>query len=202
MDETQIGTPELTPLLKRWRAGDRSVEAALVGAIYPQLCDLARAYRRRHGAALTLDPTELVNESYARLVRQQSTDWQNRAHFAAIAATVVRRTVVDHLRGSHRVKRGKALPWVSLDESEAQSSAASPEEEIDWLLVDAALTRLGDEDQDAARVVELKFFAGMSTEQIAEALDVSISTVVRRWRFAKAWLSVQMGQTSGQISED
>ncbi len=183
---------EITALLARWKTGDRSVENDLLSQVYPVLLDLARAQIRRNSGVLTLQTTELAHEAYARLHAQQSVDWQNRDHFFAIAATVIRRVVVDHLRQRGAEKRGGGLPFISLDDiTESQTPAI--DESVDWIAVDQALTDLAEVDAECARVVELKFFSGLTTERIAEVCGSSVATVGRQWRFSRAWLGQRLG---------
>lgn len=182
----------ITDLLKRWRTGDRSVEAELMDLAYPTLLDIARAQARRNGGALTLQTTELAHEAYARLSEQQGVDWQSREHFFAIAATVVRRVVVDYLRLRGRDKRGGGLPFVALEDITAREQPAI-DESYDWIAVDAALTAFEAVDPVVARVVELKFFSGLNTAEIAAVMGSSVATVGRQWRFARAWLGQRLG---------
>lgn len=183
---------EITALLARWKTGDRSVENDLLSQVYPVLLDLARAQIRRNSGVLTLQTTELANEAYARLHAQQSVDWQNRDHFFAIAATVIRRVVVDHLRQRGAEKRGGGLPFISLDDI-TESQTPTVDESVDWIAVDQALTDLAEVDAECARVVELKFFSGLTTERIAEVCGSSVATVGRQWRFSRAWLGQRLG---------
>lgn len=186
---------EITALLTRWKAGDRSVENALLNEVYPMLRELAQAQVRRNSGVLTLQSTELANEAYARLYDQHAVDWQNRDHFFAIAATVIRRVVVDHLRNRSAEKRGGGLPFVSIDDlNEDQTPIV--DESVDWIAVDQALTEFAGVDQECARVVELKFFSGLTTERIAEVLGTSVATVGRQWRFSRAWLGAHFGLAS------
>lgn len=187
---------EITALLARWKAGDRSVEAALLNEVYPMLRDLARAQVRRNSGVLTLQSTELANEAYARLYEQHSVDWQNRDHFFAIAATVIRRVVVDHLRQRSAEKRGGGLPFVSLDDLD-ENQLPTVDESVDWIAVDQALTELADVDRECARVVEMKFFSGLTTDRIAEVMGSSVATVGRQWRFSRAWLGEHLGLDAG-----
>ncbi len=182
----------ITDLLKRWRSGDRSVEQALMDLAYPTLLELARAQARRNAGVLTLQATELANEAYERLTEQQSVSWQNRDHFYAIAATVIRRVVVDYLRMRNRDKRGGGLPFVPLNEL-TERDAPAIDESVDWIGVDQALDAFAEVDPVCARVVELKFFSGLTTEQIAEVMGSSVATVGRQWRFARAWLGQRLG---------
>lgn len=182
----------ITELLARWKTGDRSVESPLIEAVYPVLREIARGQVRRHAGVLTLQATELANEAYARLYRQHAVDWQNRDHFYAIAATVTRRVVIDYLRSRGSEKRGGALPFVALDDlSEEQTPVI--DDSVDWIAVDQALTELAEVDADCAKLVELKFFSGLSTEQIARVQGSSVATVGRQWRFARAWLGQRLG---------
>ncbi len=188
----------ITDLLQRWRAGDRSVEAALMDLAYPTLVELARAQARRNGGALTLRSTELAHEAYERLAEQQGVNWQSREHFFAIAATVIRRVVVDYLRMRGRDKRGGRIPFVRLDEI-TEREQPTIDESVDWIAVDQALAEFEAVDPVAARVVELKFFSGLNTEEIALAMGSSVATVGRQWRFARAWLGHRLGaDTEGQ----
>jgi RNA polymerase sigma factor (TIGR02999 family) len=182
----------ITDLLARWRTGDRSVEQSLMDLAYPTLLQLARVQARRNANVLTLQATELAHEAYERLAEQKSVNWQNREHFYAIAATVMRRVVVDYLRLRGRHKRGGGLPLVPLDEV-SESNAPSIDESVDWISVDQALTEFAEIDPVCARVVELKFFSGLNTEQIAAVMQSSVATVGRQWRFARAWLGKRLG---------
>jgi len=182
----------ITALLQRWRTGDRAAEAALLEVVYPLLRDLARAQVRRNGGVLTLQATELAHEAYDKLEQQKSVDWQNRDHFFAIAATVIRRVVVDYLRMRGRDKRGGSIPFVRLSDL-SENQAPPIDDSVDWIGLDQALTALQAEDAECARVVELKFFSGLTTERIAEVCGTSVATVGRQWRFARAWLANRLG---------
>jgi len=189
---------EITGLLAAWRQGDRSVEDALAAAIYPVLRELSRAQVRRHSGRLTLAATELANEAYERLHRQRAVDWQNRDHFFAIASTVIRRVIVDYLRQRGSEKRGGDAVMVELDHVEA-GELTNPDDGIDWLALDQALTELGAVDAECARVVEMRLFSGLTVEQIADVNGSSTATVGRQWRFARVWLSERLG--SGAASD-
>ncbi len=183
---------EVTSLLGRLKAGDRSVETELINAIYPVLREIARAQVGRHAGVFTLQATELANEAYAKLFFQQRTDWKNRDHFFAIAARVIRRLIIDYARQRGARKRGGTTLFITLTTlSEAQSPML--DDSLDWLTVDAALTALADFDADCARIVELKFFSGLTNERIAEVEGSSTATVGRQWRFARAWLGRRLG---------
>ncbi|MCB1601744.1 MAG: sigma-70 family RNA polymerase sigma factor [Xanthomonadales bacterium] len=185
-------SPALTDLLGRWRAGDPAVEQELMSRVYPVLRELAAAQARRNSGVLTLQATELAHEAYERLVRLDQMDWTDRNHFYAVAATVIRRVVVDHLRVKGRVKRGGSLPLVALHEL-SEDQVPVIEESVDWLSIDEAMESLAQLDRDCARVVELKFFSGLTTDKIAEVLGSSVATVGRQWRFSRAWLGKQLG---------
>jgi RNA polymerase sigma factor (TIGR02999 family) len=186
----------ITELLDRWKRGDRSVEDALATDIYPVLRELARAQVRRHGGALTLRATELANEAYERLHVQQGVNWQNRAHFHAIAATLMRRVVVDYLRERQAEKRGGDQLFIALDDMQ-QRETPSQGDHVDWLAVDQALTEFAQAAPDAARVVELRLFSGLTKEEIAEVCGSSRATVGRQWRFARAWLAERLDVVPG-----
>jgi RNA polymerase sigma factor (TIGR02999 family) len=181
----------ITQLLERWKHGDRSVENALIVAVYPLLKAVAASQVRRVGDHLTLGATELAHEAYLRLQRQQSVDWQNRDQFFAIAATIVRRVLVDYLRERNADKRAGGKLKISLDDAQAgELSQAS--DVVDWIALDQALGRLETLDADVGRVVELKLFSTLSADQIAMACQSSVATVGRQWRFAKAWLAKEL----------
>jgi RNA polymerase sigma factor (TIGR02999 family) len=178
---------QITELLSRWRGGDDSVENELVNRVYPVLRELARAQVRRH-RGLTMRATELANEAYVRICRQRGVDWQNRDHFYAIAATVMRRVVVDYQRERGRQKRGGGVPFVPL-ESLARSETPIDPDRVDWIAVDQALNDLAAADPLTARVVELRLFSGLTVEQIAGVCGTSTATVGRQWRFGRVWLA-------------
>lgn len=179
--------PPITELLARWRAGQRDADDALMRAVYPVLRELAQARLRKGAATPTLQATELANEAYARLHLARHTDWQSRAHFFAISAKIIRGLAVDHLRARGSEKRGGdqvLLPLELAHEQPGDEAAA-----FDVLGVDEALTELEKEDPLLAQIVELKFFSGLDTDEIAETCGISRSSVVRRWRYARAWLA-------------
>jgi RNA polymerase sigma factor (TIGR02999 family) len=185
-------TPSVTELLDAWKQGDRSVENALAARIYPVLRDLAKSQVRRNAGLLTLSATELAHEAYERLHQQQRVDWRNRQHFFAIAATVMRRVVIDYLRMRSADKRGGETVFVSLDDSR-EAEATESDTMIDWLALDHALDELTRSDADCARVVELRLFSGLTVEEIADVTASSTATVGRQWRFARTWLSQRLG---------
>lgn len=174
---------QVTELLRRWGEGDEAARSDLVDLVYPELQRLAGRYLRSEQQNHTLNPTALVHEVYMRLAGAEVA-WSDRVHFFAVAARVMRRVLVDHGRTRRRQKRGGGLFRVTL--SEGLAPAAEPAADI--VALDRALSRLADLDERKARAIELHFFAGMTYDQIAEALEVSTATVSRELRFAKAWL--------------
>jgi RNA polymerase sigma factor (TIGR02999 family) len=181
----------ITDLLGRWKTGDRTVEDELITIVYPVLREIAAAQVRRNSGVLTLQATELANEAYAKLAKQYAVDWQSRDHFFAIAATVIRRVVIDYLRQRGRSKRGGGLPLLKFEDLR-EDQTPTVDDSVDWLSVDEALTELAGVDRECARVVELKFFSGLTSEKIAEVCGSSVATVGRQWRFARAWLGKRM----------
>jgi RNA polymerase sigma factor (TIGR02999 family) len=177
---------DLTQLLVRWSDGDAAALEQLLPAVYRELRRIASRQLRRERADHTLVPTALVHEVYLRLVDQQRVTWQNRAHFFGLTAQLMRRILVDHARARHTEKRGDAAPRVSLDlVAEKAYEPARPE---DVLAVDIALERLATIDPEQARIVELRFFAGLTVEEIAHVVNRSPRTNKREWRLARAWL--------------
>ncbi|MGB7924788.1 MAG: sigma-70 family RNA polymerase sigma factor [Pyrinomonadaceae bacterium] len=180
---------EVTQLLLDWSKGDQAALDKLVPLVHDELRRLARHYMRRETPSHTLQTTALVNEAYLRLV-DQSVPWQNRAHFFAIAAQMMRRILIDHARGHARAKRGGGAVKVSLDEA-----AVMPQEQAAELIaLDEALTRLSTIDPRRGRVVELRFYGGLSNEEIASVLKISANTVMRDWNLARAWLYKEISQ--------
>ena len=178
-------SPELTLLLRRWAEGEAEVEDQLAERIYPFLHRLAARQLRGEGAHPTFATTELAHEAYLDLFRGKAgIDWQDRRHFLALAARVVRRVVVDHARHKRSLKRGGDAVRVDLAALPASDSDGGP----NWLAIDGALRELGEIDAEACRVVELRFFAGMNAREISETCSLSTATISRRWRFARAWL--------------
>ena len=188
-------SPDITGLLQAWIDGDREAENALLNAVYPVLRDIARARLRRQPGGLTLSATEIAHEAYAKLAQASDIGFKNRAHFYAVAARAVRHIVIDYARARDSDKRGGRQPVVSLDAVDQADHAASIDMEVDWLSVHDALEELTKLDESCARVVELKFFSGLSNEEIAETTHVSRATVIREWRFARAWLADRLGAT-------
>ncbi len=174
---------DVTRLLERARQGDARAIDALLPVVYRELRAMAARQLRGERPDHTLTPTALVHETYLSLVGGQQIAWENRAHFFTTAATVIRRVLLQHARRRRRIKRGGKWRRHPLDDCLAVDTGG-----VDLLDLDAALTRLGDVAPQKLRVVELRFFAGLSVEEAAEALGVSPRTIARDWRFAKAWL--------------
>jgi len=175
---------EVTRLLKDWSSGDSAALDQLIPLVYDELRAVAARYLRRERQDHTLQPTALVNEAYLRLIDQKQVQWQNRAHFVGVAAQMMRRILVDHARNHSRAKRGGGARKVSLDEA----MALSEERADDLVELDEALTALAAFDERKSRVVEMRYFGGLSVEETAEVLKVSEITVARDWKLAKAWL--------------
>lgn len=190
----------ITELLTAWKSGDRSVESELVEHIYPMLREIARSQVRRNAGVMTLAATELAHEAYERLQRQQLVDWRNRGHFLAIAATVTRRVVIDHLRRRSADKRGGDQLVVALDQESGEEPVADAPL-LDWLALDQGLTQLGASDPACLRVAELRLFSGLSVEEIAEVTCSSTATVGRQWRFARVWLSERLGAAGDAVAD-
>ena len=182
----------VTQLLREWSGGSGEALDKLIPIIYEELRARAAGYLRRERPGHTLQTTALVHEAYLRLVDARDVRWQNRAHFFAIAATVMRRILVDHARKRSASKRGGSGIRLTLDEDLA--AAANGPEGVDLIAVDESLDRLAALDPQQARVVELRFFSGLSVEETAEALGVSPRTVKRDWTVAKAWLHRQLSR--------
>lgn len=174
----------VTSLLQAWSQGDVRARDELFPLVYEELRRRASAYMRRERRDHTLRPTALVSEAYLRLIGQRSAAWQNRSHFFGVASQMMRRILVDHSRAVAAAKRPRPGLRVTLDE---RLAVAAPRE-VDLVLLDQALEELAALDERRSRVVELRFFGGLSLEESAEVLGVSLATVNRDWRLAKAWL--------------
>jgi RNA polymerase sigma factor (TIGR02999 family) len=179
---------DLTRLLRAMRSGDDRAREELVARVYPQLRRMAASYLRRERQGHTLEATALVHEGFLRLFGTGLVDWQDRVHFFAVAATQMRRILVDHARATRAVKRGGCGLKVTL--TTACGLAASRDEDL--IALDEALTRLHAIDPRAAQIVELRFFAGLNEVEAAEIAGVSVATLKRDWRSAKAWLFSQL----------
>jgi RNA polymerase sigma factor (TIGR02999 family) len=178
-------TPKnVTQLLLGWGNGDKQALDQLLPVVYDELRRQAARYLRRERVGHTLQTTALIHEAYIRLVDQKKVRWQNRAHFFGIAAQLMRRILVDHARTKKRAKRGGSDVRVSL----AESTLMAKSRDLDVIALDQALDRLAQVDEQQAKVVELRFFSGLSVEETAEVLQISTATVKREWSMAKAWL--------------
>ena len=180
---------EVTRLLVQLTDGDRAAMDELLPLIYDELRRLASNYLRRERQGHTLQPTALVHEAYMRMVDQTQVRWQNRAHFFGVAAQMMRRILVDHARGHAAEKRGGEFQKLSLDEN---IDTPGGERDLNLVSLDDALNRLSELDPQKSKIVELRFFGGLSVEETAEVLGVSAPTVKRQWRMAKAWLYGQV----------
>ncbi len=177
-------TRAVTQLLRAWTNGDDQALEALLPLVESELRRLARAYMARERTGHTLQTTALVNEAFLRLIDARSIPWQDRAHFLGIAARLMRRVLVDHARTRGYRKRGgdaRRVPWT-------EAMAVSPDPDFNLLALDRALDKLAASDPRKARVIEMRFFGGLTVEETAEALRVSPDTVKRDWRLAKLWL--------------
>jgi RNA polymerase sigma-70 factor, ECF subfamily len=182
---------QTTELLDQARRGDRAAADVLMPLVYNELRALAQSYLANERAGHTMQATALVNEAYLRMVDQTRVDWQDRTHFFCIAAEMIRRILVDHARARSAIKRGGGRNRVTL--SEGAELLDDHEEGIDLIALDTAMNELARHNERQARVVELRFFGGMTVEQTAAALNVSERTVKADWRFARAWLHRAIG---------
>ncbi len=183
---------EVTVLLKAWREGDETAPDRLVPLVYEELHRIAHRYMNREHGERTLQTTALVNEAYLRLVDAGSVQWQDRAHFFAVCAQIMRRILVDRARSRGRLKRGGQAIRLPLDES--HPVPAKPD--VDLVALDDALSALAIEHARKARAVELRFFGGLSVEETAEVLGVSVGTVMNDWKIAKAWLFRELDRSA------
>jgi RNA polymerase sigma factor (TIGR02999 family) len=174
----------VTQMLQDWADGDREALDKLIPVVYAELRRQAARYLRRERSDHTLQTTALIHETYLRLIDQQGVQWQNRAHFFGIAASLMRRILVDHARKDQARKRGGSAVKLPLDEAAVATSGR----DMNLVALDEALTKLATIDERKNRIVELKYFSGLSTEEVAEVLRVSPATVRHDWSLAKAWL--------------
>jgi RNA polymerase sigma factor (TIGR02999 family) len=189
MSDSHLG--EVTALLSAWQRGDTAARDTLMDLVYDQLRRLARAYLRRERPDHSLTPSALVHEAYLRLVDQKHVDWRNRAHFFSMASHMMRRILVDHARAHAAAKRGDDMK-VSLDESEVAVDSPS----VDILALNRALDKLAAVDARQSRLVELRFFGGLTVDEVAAVLDIAPITVKRDWALARAWLFRELRQES------
>src|SRR5262245_2956031 len=183
---------EVTVLLQAWNDGDPYAPDKLAPLIYAELRKLARRYMRRESPQHTLETGALINEAYLRLADWKNARWENRAHFYGVASQIMRRVLVDHARAHGYQKRGGGARPLSLDEA----IVASPDRAADLIALDEALERLEKRDPRKGKVVELRFFGGLSVEETAAVLQVSPFTVIRDWNFVKVWLSREIKAAS------
>ncbi len=188
--ELEDSDKSITVMLGQLTAGNREVEAQLIPQIYEELRRLARSFMRQERANHTLQPTALVHEAYARLVQQTHVPWQNRAHFFAAAARLMRHILVDHARARRANKRGGMQQQVTLDDVMLEARNQS----IDVLALHEAIERLAALDARQAKIVELHFFGGLTFEEIALILDVSVRTAKGDWSMARAWLRGELSK--------
>jgi RNA polymerase sigma factor (TIGR02999 family) len=183
---------EVTQILHDWSGGDAQAPERLMPFVYDELRRLARAFLSREREGHTLQPTALVNEAYLRLVDQTRVNWQNRAHFYGIAASMMRRVLIDHARAHATEKRGGGAIRLSIDDIQVplEQRAAS------FIALDEALKTLEQMDERKCKVVEMRFFGGLTDEEIAEALGVTTRTVLRDWKKAKLWLYRELSQNT------
>ena len=182
--------PNVTDMLRDWGNGDRQAQEQLFRAVYSELHRQAARYLRREHSGLTLQTSDLIHEAYFRLINQQDVDWQNRLHFFAIAAQHMRRILVDHARSRQAAKRGGSDIRLPLEEA----MGVSPAQDLNFVALDEALTRLAEIDSQQSQIVELRFFSGLSVEETAKVLGISERTVKREWHVAKAWLRRELSR--------
>ncbi len=190
MSEADYSPHEVSQLLHAWSDGDREALDALLPLVYDELRRQAHRFLRRERQNHTLQTTALIHEAYLKLIEQNRVNWQNRAHFFAISANLMRRILVNYAKAKHRVKRGGDTENLPLDET---ILIVSDKRELDLLALDEALTRLAKMDERQAQIVELRYFSGLSIEETAEVLDISPVTVKRDWKMTKAWLHRELG---------
>lgn len=179
---------QITQLLAEWSEGNQSALDELYPLVYEELHRLARRYMSRERKGHTLQTTALINEAYVRLVDQKNVRWANRSHFFAISAQIMRRILIDHARRHAYAKRGGGAKLVSLEEA----AIVAPDQASELVRLDEALKTLAKLDERRCHVVELRYFGGLSNEEIAGVLNVSENTVTRDWNLARAWLYQQL----------
>ncbi|UCE58994.1 MAG: sigma-70 family RNA polymerase sigma factor [Phycisphaerales bacterium] len=184
------GRTDVTTILKRASCGDDSAVRHLMPLVYNELRALAESYLKQERPDHTLQATALVHEAYMKLIKQEDVEWQNRAHFFGVAAQAIRRILVDHARHHQRAKRGGGRQRVQLDED----VALLDQSDLDLLALDEAMEKLAEFHERASRVVELRFFGGLSREEAAEFLGISLRTVSDDWRMARAWLRRELAE--------
>jgi RNA polymerase sigma factor (TIGR02999 family) len=188
MPPSKPAPAKITQLLIAWGEGHDEALAELMSHVYEELRRIASGHLRHEIAGHTLQPTALVNEAYLRLVGQRRMKWRNRAQFYGVAAQIMRRILVDHARSQHAIKRGAGWELVSL----ADHDAANPPASADIIALDEALQRLSAFDAHQSRIVELRYFGGLTIDETAEVMNISPATVVREWTIARAWLRAEL----------
>jgi RNA polymerase sigma factor (TIGR02999 family) len=185
---SRASATQVNRLLAQWGQGDKEARDALIPVVYEELRRIARRHLWRERPDHTLQSAALVNEVYLRLVRPKPAEWQNRAHFFGVAAQMMRHILVDHARSRRAAKRGAGAPRLMMN-----PEIALPEEpELDVVALDGALNKLARLDSKASRLIELRFFGGLSVEETAVVMDISPRTVKREWAAARAWLRLEM----------
>jgi RNA polymerase sigma-70 factor (ECF subfamily) len=185
-------TGNITQLLLKWSGGDQAALDQLMPLVYDELRQLARSYLRRRDNRHSMQPTALVNEAYLRLVNQREVDWRNRAQFFGLAAKLMRDLLVDHVRERRAAKRGGGKYNLSL--TYADQTERRPQSEIDLIALDEALNRLSALSERQGRIVELRFFGGLTIPETAAALGISHATIEREWSAARAWLYSELSR--------
>ena len=185
------GSVEVTSLLQRWTLGDRSALESLMPLVYAELRRLARRSIAAEQPGHTLQTTALVHEAYLKLVRQDRAQWKDRAHFLGVAAQMMRRILIDYARAARTDKRRVMVGAISLDDAHPRATARP----VDFLDLHEALEELQGFDEQKARVVELRFFGGLSVDEASEVLGISTATVKREWNVARAWLAHRLNAT-------
>jgi RNA polymerase sigma factor (TIGR02999 family) len=185
MSQSEPEANEITQILWEWSKGNREALDKLMPLVYDELHRQASRYLRRERPNHTLQTTALINEAYLKLIVQKEVVWESRTHFFALAANAMRQILVDYARTKNRQKRGGVMGKVDFDEA---LIIAADEKNIDLIALDEALTRLEKVDEQQAKVVELRYFSGLSLEETAEALHISRATAAREWAMARAWL--------------
>lgn len=188
-----MSAQSVTQLLLEWRNGNEAAFNQLMPLVYDELRLVARRHLNQESDGHSLQTSDLVNEAYLKLVNQQKVDWQNRAHFFAVSANIMRHLLVDQARARGRAKRGGDVIRITLNEEITSKAAAEHERKIDLLALDQALNRLAEFDQRKSRIVELRYFGGLSYEETAVVLGVSEITIKRDWLKARAWLFRALG---------
>ena len=196
MDGATPPPADITLMLQEWQAGSREAMDRLMPIVYNELRVIASRQLAREWRHDRLQTTAVVNEAYLKLFGQRDVDWQNRSHFFAIAAQLMRRILVDHARRELREKRGGGFVHVELNDANLKA-VETPVDVIDALALDAALKKLEQLDPDQGRIVELRFFGGLTVEETAAALNISVATVKREWSLAKGWLYRELTGDAG-----